>query len=175
MQGLVNFTTAIADGIAVALPTFCYLSACGCFMYFAWTLWKWSEPHARYHHNRIERPWAPFISLALSGVFASFTTFLTMANVSTGTNLLVGLTAYAPSTAPNASSVLGATPDASVINVVTLVPVFFSGFRCRLRFLGDLALARDHQWPVERLAYRLRCPVPLWCSLHQCRDGRDRH
>ena len=128
MQGLVNFTTALADGIAVALPTFCYLAACGCFLYFAWTLWKWSEPHARYHHHRIERPWAPFISLALSGVFASFPTFLTMANVSAGTNLVVGLTTYAPTTAPNASSVLGATPDASVINVVTLFQYFFQAF-----------------------------------------------
>ena len=31
MQGLVNFTTAIADSIAVALPAFCYLMACSCF------------------------------------------------------------------------------------------------------------------------------------------------
>jgi len=128
MQGLVNFTTAIADGIAVALPTFCYLAACGCFMYFAWTLWKWSEPHGRYHHHRIERPWAPFISLALSGVFASFPTFLTMANVSAGTNLVVGLTAYSATTAPDASGVLGTTPDATVINVVTLFRYFFQAF-----------------------------------------------
>ena len=30
MQGLVNFATAIGDGIAVLLPAFCYLAACGC-------------------------------------------------------------------------------------------------------------------------------------------------
>ena len=128
MQGLVNFAIALADGIAVLLPTFCYLAACMCFTYFVWTLWKWSEPHSRYHHLRVERPWAPFISLVLSGVFASFPTFLTMANVSAGTNLLVGLTSYAPTTPPSASGVLGATPDASVINVVELFQYFFQAF-----------------------------------------------
>ena len=43
MQGLVNFATALADGLAVVLPTFCYLAACMCFTYFVWTLWKWSS------------------------------------------------------------------------------------------------------------------------------------
>ena len=56
MQGLVNFTTAIADGIAVLLPAFCYLMACGCFFFFAWTLWTWSEPHSRYSHPHHHRP-----------------------------------------------------------------------------------------------------------------------
>ena len=32
MQGLVNFTTAIANSIAVLLPAFCYLMACACFL-----------------------------------------------------------------------------------------------------------------------------------------------
>lgn len=138
MQGLVNFSTAIADGIAVALPTFCYLAACGCFMYFAWTLWKWSEPHARYHHHRIERPWAPFVSLALSGVFASFSKFLTMANVSAGTNLVVGLTAYASTPPPNASGVLGTTPDATVVNVVAMFQYFFQTFGAACVFAAML-------------------------------------
>lgn len=128
MQGLVNFATAIADGIAVLLPTFCYLAACMCFMYFVWTLWKWSEPHSRYHHHRLERPWAPFISLVLSGVFASFPAFLTMANVSAGTNLVVGLTSYAPTTPPNAGGVLGSSPNATIINVVSLFQYFFEAF-----------------------------------------------
>ena len=40
MQGLVDLTTALADGIAVVLPTACYLMACGCFLFFGWTLWS---------------------------------------------------------------------------------------------------------------------------------------
>jgi hypothetical protein len=128
MQGLVDFTTALADGIAVLLPTLCYLAACGCFGFFAWTLWTWSEPHSRYHHHKIARPWVPFVSLALCGVFASFPKFLSMANVSAGTSLVVGLTAYAPTTPPNVTTGLGATPQASVIDVVTLFQYFFEAF-----------------------------------------------
>ncbi len=128
MQGLVNFTTAIADSIAVLLPAFCYLMACICFFYFAWTLWTWSDSHSRYHHPYRHRPWVPFLSLILCGVFATFPNFLNMANVSAGTDLTVNLTQYAATTPPNASTVLGTTPDASVINVVTLFQYFFQVF-----------------------------------------------
>jgi hypothetical protein len=127
MQGLVNFTTAIADGIAVMLPAFCYLMACICFFFAAWTLWTWSEPHSRYHHQHHHRPWVPWVSLVLCGVFATFPKFLTMANVSAGTNLIVGLTQYVPTPPPN-TNILGTTPDASVINVVTVFQYFFQAF-----------------------------------------------
>jgi hypothetical protein len=127
MQGLVDFTTALADGIAVLLPAFCYLAACGCFLFFVWTLWNWAEPHRRHEHHW-QRPWVPWLSLILSGVFATFPNFLTMANVSAGTNLVVSLTTYAPTTPPNASNILGATPEATVVNVVTLFQYFFEAF-----------------------------------------------
>ena len=128
MQGLVNFTTAMADGIAVMLPAFCYLMACGCFFYFGWTLWTWSEPHSRYHHPHQHRPWVPWISLVLSGIFATFPKLLTMANVSAGTDLVVGLTQYAPTTPPTVANVLGATPENSVVNVVQIFQYFFQSF-----------------------------------------------
>jgi hypothetical protein len=128
MQGLVDFTTALADGIAVLLPTFCYLAACVCFAFFAWTLWTWSEPHSRYHHHRIGSPWVPFVSLVLCGVFASFPKFLSMADVSAGTSLVVGLTSYVPTTPPSVTNPLGATPEASVVDVVTLFQYFFEAF-----------------------------------------------
>jgi len=125
MQGLVNFSTAIADGISVLLPAFCYLAACVCFFFFAWTLrsmaWHSQHPHRL-------RPWVPWVSLVLSGVFASFPTFLSMANVSAGTNLAVSLTTYTPTIAPNASNILGATPGNTVINVVQLFQYFFQAF-----------------------------------------------
>ncbi len=127
MQGLVNFTTAIADGIAVMLPAFCYLAACMCFFFFTWTLWTWSQPH-RHHHQHWHRPWVPFVSLILSGVFATFPNFLTMANVSAGTNMVVALGSYAPTTPGNASSILGASPSETVVNVVQLFQYFFEAF-----------------------------------------------
>ena len=128
MQGLVNFSTALADGIAVMLPAFCYLMACICFLFAAWTLWTWSEPHSRYSHPHHHRPWVPWVSLVLSGVFASFPHFLSMANVSVGTDVTVGLTQYAPTIPPNAGNVLGAGPNATVINVITLFQYFFQAF-----------------------------------------------
>ena len=128
MQGLVNFASAIGDGIAVLLPAACYLMACGCFLFFAWTLWTWFEPHSPYRHVSHPRPWVPFISLILSGVFASFPSLLTMANVSAGSDVVASLTQYAPTTPPSASGVLGSTPNATVLNVVTLFQRFFQAF-----------------------------------------------
>jgi hypothetical protein len=126
MQGLVNFTTGIADGIAVLLPAFCYLAACACFFFFAWTLWAMANH--RQHHHYWMRPWVPFVSLILCGVFATFPQFLTMADVSAGTNLVASLTSYAPTTPGNAHNILGANPQATVINVVQLFQYFFQTF-----------------------------------------------
>jgi hypothetical protein len=128
MQGLVNFATAIADCIAVALPALCYLMACLCFMFAGWTFRSWAYHDHHHHHHFHNRPWVPFVSLILSGVFASFPQFLNMANVSAGTNLVTSLTSYQPTTPGNANNVLGATPQNTVINVVTLFQYFFEAF-----------------------------------------------
>jgi hypothetical protein len=129
MQGLVNFTTAIADSIAVALPALCYLMACVCFLFAGWTFRSWAyQGHHHHHHHFHSRPWVPFVSLILSGVFATFPQFLNMANVSAGTNLVTSLTSYQASTPGNANNILGATPQNTVINVVTLFQYFFEAF-----------------------------------------------
>ena len=70
----------------------------------------------------------PWVSLILSGVFASFPQFLTMADVSAGTSLAVSLSSYAPTTPPNASNVLGNAPTATVINVETLFQNYLQAF-----------------------------------------------
>ncbi len=77
MQGLVNFATAVGDAIVGSLPAACYIMACISFFYFAWTLWTWSAPHSASHHLRHSKPWLPFVSLALAGVFATFPAWLT--------------------------------------------------------------------------------------------------
>ena len=125
MQSLANFASAVADGIAVLLPALCYLAACACFLFAAWTLRSMA-----YHpqHPYRMRPWVPFVSLVLSGVFASFPHFLTMANVSMGTGVAASITSYAPGAPPDASGVLGATPADSVVNVVALFQRFFQMF-----------------------------------------------
>ena len=127
MQGLVNLTTDIADGIDVLLPALCYLAAGACFLFAGWTLWTWSQPHHR-HHLHAQKPWVPFISLVLCGVFATFPSLLTSANVSAGTGLAVTLTGYTPTTPPLATSLVGANPQATVMNVVTMFQHFFQAF-----------------------------------------------
>ena len=128
MQGLVNFATAIADSIAVALPALCYLMACICFMFSGWTLRSWAYQHHGHNHHFHTRPWIPFISLLLCGVFATFPHFLNMANVSAGTSLTTSLTGYSATTPGSASNILGATPQTTVVNVVTLFQYFFEAF-----------------------------------------------
>jgi hypothetical protein len=128
MQGLVNFTTAIADSIAVVLPALCYLMACSCFLFAGWTFRSWAYDNHHHPHHFHNRPWVPFVSLILSGVFASFPQFLNMANVSAGTNLVTSLTSYQATTPGNANNILGATPENTVINVVTLFQYFFQAF-----------------------------------------------
>ena len=129
MQGLVNFSTAIADSIAVALPALCYLMACICFMFAGWTFRSWayhSHHHQQNHfHNR---PWVPFVSLILCGVFIDFPVILDKIDVSVGTNLPAILTTYQATTPGNASNILGATPQNTVVNVVKLFQYFFQAF-----------------------------------------------
>jgi len=128
MQGLVNFTTAIADGISVSLPALCYLMACSCFLFSGWTFRSWAYHNHHPHHHFHNRPWVPFVSLILSGVFATFPQFLNMANVSFGTDLVTSLTSYQATTPGNASNILGTTPNNTVINVVTMFQYFFEAF-----------------------------------------------
>jgi hypothetical protein len=128
VQGLVNLASDIGDGIDVLLPAFCYLAACTCFLFAGWTLWTWSHPEHRHHHHYLNKPWVPFISLLLCGVFASFPSFLTKADVSAGTGLAVSLTSYTPTTSPLATSLVGANPQATVTNIVAMFQHFFQAF-----------------------------------------------
>lgn len=137
MQGLANFSTALGDAVLVMLPTACYLAAAGCFFFAVWTLWAMAN-HRHHHHHWI-RPWVPFVSLILCGVFASFPKFLTMADVSAGTSVVASLTSYTPTLPGNARNILGANPQASVINVVTLFEHFFQAFGAACVFWAILS------------------------------------
>jgi NADH:ubiquinone oxidoreductase subunit 5 (subunit L)/multisubunit Na+/H+ antiporter MnhA subunit len=126
VQGLVNLASDIGDGIAVLLPAFCYIAAWACLLFAGWTLWTWSQPHHHHHHRH--KPWVPFISLVLAGVFISFPRFLAKANVSAGTNLAVTLTGYSPTVPGSASNLVGANPQQTAMNVVALFQHFFQAF-----------------------------------------------
>lgn len=136
MQGLVNFESALADGIAVMLPAFCYLAACMCFLNGAWGLRTLAAGATAANPN--PRPWVPILSIVLSGLFATFPEFLNKANVSLGTGLVASLTTYAPATAPVAGTIVGATPFDTMLNVVGAFRHFFQMFGAACVFFAVL-------------------------------------
>jgi len=139
VQGLVNFASAVADVIAVMLPAFCYLAACMCFAYGAWGLRSLTAGGGPWsHHPHRHRPWVPFLSILLSGLFATFPNFLTMANVSLGTSMVASLTSYAPSAPPVAGGILGATPFDTMVNIVRAFEHFFQMFGAACVFFAVL-------------------------------------
>ena len=68
MQGLVDFANQIGEVFGVLVPTLCYLAALFCFLFAVWGFWMQSHPQNPF----FGRPWIPFVSLVLCGVFASF-------------------------------------------------------------------------------------------------------
>ncbi len=128
MQGLVNFASSVGDAIVGSIPAVCYLMACISFFSFGWTLWTWSAPQSPHHHLRHTKPWLPFVSLFLCGVFVTFPSWLTRINVSMGTTVVVGLTSYSAATPPTATSISGATPAATLLAVVAMFQYFFQAF-----------------------------------------------
>jgi hypothetical protein len=124
MQGLVNFAGDVGNGMAILLPTFCYLMALICFLAAAWGFWLQASPGNPF----TGRPWIPLISLLLSGAFSSFSTVLTLANASAGTNLAVTISPLTTYTPPTVPTILGATPGATMVELVTLFQLFFQAF-----------------------------------------------
>src|SRR5271166_3531466 len=124
MQGLVDFASQIGEVFAVLLPTFAYLTALGCFLFAAWGFWMLGQPHNPFRG----RPWIPFVSLILAGAFASFDKILSMALASGGSSLsasITSLSSYSPPSVSDASTLMGSTPSATLVNVVTLFQGFF--------------------------------------------------
>jgi len=137
VQGLVDFASQIGEVFAVLLPTFAYLAALACFLFAAWGFWVQSQPHNPFRG----RAWIPFVSLVLSGAFASFNNILSMALASGGSSLtasITALSAYTPPTVPDAQTLMGSSPSATLINVVTLFQAFFQSFGAMVAFFALL-------------------------------------
>jgi hypothetical protein len=138
MQGLVDFASQIGEALAVLLPTFAYLAALASFIFAAWGFWAQSQPHNPFR----ARAWIPFLSLVLSGAFASFDKVLSMALASAGSSLtasITSLSSYSAPSVPDASSLMGSTPSATLVNVVTLFQAFFQSFGAMCAFFALLS------------------------------------
>jgi hypothetical protein len=137
MQGLVDFAGQIGEAFAVLLPTFAYLAALGCFLFAAWGFWMQAQPDNPFRG----RPWIPLASLLLSGAFASFDKVLTMANASAGSSIEVSISSLSSYSIPSAtgSSLMAASPGATLVNVVTLFQAFFQSFGAMCAFFALIA------------------------------------
>ena len=86
------------------------------------------------------RPWIPFLSLVLSGAFASFDKICNMALATAGSSVtasISSLLSYSPPTVPDGSTLMGSAPSATLVNIVTLFQAFFrvlARWSCSSRF-----------------------------------------
>ena len=137
MQGLVNFAQQCALIFAVLLPTFLYCSALGLFLFAAWGLWQQAQPHNPFRG----KPWIPWVSLLLSGACASFPAILNKVNISGGSTVAMNvgsdLTSYTSTI--DTSSILGATPGDTVLNIVQAFQGFFQVFGATCCFFAMMA------------------------------------
>ena len=135
MQGLVNFAQQCALIFSVLLPTFLYISALALFLFAVWGMWMQAQPRNPF----AGRPWVPWVSLIMSGAFASFPTILNKVNISAGstvtTQVVAGLQSY---TAPDTTNILGATPGDTVLNIVEAFQGFFQAFGAMCVFFAML-------------------------------------
>jgi hypothetical protein len=136
MQGLVNFAQQCALILAVLLPTFLYCSAIGLFLFATWSFWQQAQPQNPFRG----RPWLPWLSMILSGACASFPAILNKVNISGGSNVttsvVAGLTSYST---PDTTNILGATPGATVLNIVQAFQGFFEVFGAMTCFFAMMA------------------------------------
>ncbi len=136
MQGLVNFASQLGLAFAVLLQPVCYVGACILFISAGWGFWRQAQPDNPHRG----RPWVPLVSLILCGVLASFDTFLTKANVSAGSTVVVrmsDLISYTP-TAPTAT-LLGANLGDTIVNTIELFRQFFQAFGAMACLVAVLA------------------------------------
>jgi hypothetical protein len=138
MQGLADFASQIGEAFAILVPTFCYLAALSCFLFAAWGFWMQSQPLNPFRG----RPWIPFLSLVLAGAFASFDKVLSMALATGGSSLtasISSLSSYSAPTVSDASTLMGSTPSATLVNIVTLFQAFFQSFGAMVAFFALLS------------------------------------
>ena len=75
----------------------------------------------------------------LSGAFASFDKILNMALATAGSGVtasISSLSSYSPPTVPTGAALMGASPSATLVNVVALFQAFFQSFGALVVFFA---------------------------------------
>ena len=127
MQGFVNFAASVAYALEWIIPTICYLVGSGLFIlagYGAWQCWRsgswWSS-----------RKFLIVTESIVGSLLLTFPSFLNEANRTFGSNVTAtisaGATAYVPPVV-NTSALIGATPEQTLLNFITLFQGFFISY-----------------------------------------------
>ena len=138
MQGFVNLAADVGTAIAVLIPLICYLFGGGLLIASIWGFWQQLNPGSPSNRH----PMWPFASLFITTILLSFDRMLDFANASFGggvtTNLSQNLTSYQPPTVNG--SMMGATPEDTLLNIITTFEYFFQAYGALVVLFGVLAM-----------------------------------
>ncbi len=136
MQGFVNFATDLGEVIAVLIPLICYLGGGGILIASGWGLWQMNRPGSFYEKH----PWVPFVGPLFAGLLFTFDRVLnegtkTMGGGGATASMAAAVTSYTPP-AVDPGTLLGTTPEATLLNIITTFIFFFRSYGALIVLLG---------------------------------------
>ncbi len=140
MQGFVNLATDVGEVIAILIPLICYLGAGGILIASGWGLWQMNRPGSFYEKH----PWVPFVGPLFAGMLLTFDRVLnegsnTMGGGGAAASMAAAVTSYTPPTV-DPTTLLGATPEATLLNIITTFIFFFRSYGALIVLLGFFKL-----------------------------------
>ena len=136
MQGFVNLASDLGEVIAILIPLICYLSAGGILIASGWGLWQMNRPGSFYEKH----PWVPFVGPLFAGMLLTFDRVLnegtnTMGGGGATASMAAAVTSYTPPTV-DPSTLLGTTPEATLLAIITTFIFFFRSYGALVVLLG---------------------------------------
>jgi hypothetical protein len=136
MQGFVNLADAIGNAITIILPALCYIIGSILFITGGYGLWQSAKPGSYWSGHKF----LPYLAIFVASCFLSFDRILNKAEASFGGNVQFGMasqiTTYTSTGTGTGTGLLGATPEATVLNLVTMFVGFFIPFGALMVFLA---------------------------------------
>ena len=135
MQGFINFASDIGWSISLVLPMLCYLTGSTLFLIAGYGLWQCGKPGSYWYTHR----GMIGVDMLIGSILLSFNLFLNEANGTFGstmtTRVSAAMTSYTPPTV-TASGLIGASPEATILNMVTYFSSFFIAYGALIVFMA---------------------------------------
>lgn len=139
MQGFVNLAADIGVVLAMLIPLVCYLMGGSLLIGAIYGFWQMSKPGSESSRH----PFLPWAALFTSATLLSYDRMLNFANNSFGggvtSSLSSNLTTYAP-TNVSGSSMMGATPEDTLLNIISAFDLYFKAYGALVALFGVLGL-----------------------------------